>query len=92
MCNSCDYTIHGRHHHFGWDNSLAPAERLAPGSTVEFECLDASGGQLTANSTVEDVGRLDFALGCTLVHVGMVLLLVVMFAQRMQLIRPRFGK
>ena len=62
MCNSCDYTIHGRHHHFGWDNSLAPAERLAPGSTVEFECLDASGGQLTANSTVEDVGRLDFAL------------------------------
>lgn len=61
MCNKCDYTIHGRHHHFGWDNSLAPAERVAPGSTVEFECLDASGGQLMAESTVEDVGKLDFA-------------------------------
>jgi acetamidase/formamidase len=61
MCNKCDYTIHGRHHHFGWDNSFAPAERVAPGSTIEFQCLDASGGQLGADSTVDDVGRLDFA-------------------------------
>jgi acetamidase/formamidase len=60
MCNKCDYTIHGRHHHFGWDNSFAPAERVAPGSTIEFQCLDASGGQLTGDSTVDDVGRLDF--------------------------------
>ena len=37
-------------------------------------------------------GRLDFALGCTLVHLGMVLLLLFMFAQRMQLIRLRLGK
>ena len=37
-------------------------------------------------------GRLDFPLGLLLVHVGMVLLLVVMFAQRMQLIRLRFGR
>jgi lipopolysaccharide export system permease protein len=37
-------------------------------------------------------GRLDFALGVLLVHAGMVLLLVFMFAQRMQLIRLRFGK
>ncbi len=62
MCNKCDYTIHGRHHHHGWDNSFAPVERVAPGSTLEFECLDSSGGQLTAESTVDDVGRLDFAL------------------------------
>jgi acetamidase/formamidase len=61
MCNKCDYTIHGRHHHFGWDNSFAPAERVAPGSTIAFQCLDASGGQLGADSTVDDVGRLDFA-------------------------------
>ncbi|TGV74092.1 acetamidase, partial [Mesorhizobium sp. M00.F.Ca.ET.158.01.1.1] len=32
MCNNCDYTIHGRHHHFGWDNSFVPAQRVAPGS------------------------------------------------------------
>ncbi len=61
MCNSCDYTIHGRHHHFGWDNSFAPAERVAPGSTIEFQCLDAAGGQLNADSTVADVVKLDFA-------------------------------
>jgi len=61
MCNNCDYTIHGRHHHFGWDNSLVPAERVAPGSTIEFQCLDSSGGQLKADSTVADIAKLDFA-------------------------------
>ncbi|RWC47209.1 acetamidase/formamidase family protein [Mesorhizobium sp.] len=61
MCNNCDYTIHGRHHHFGWDNSFVPTERVAPGSTIEFQCLDSSGGQLQADSTVDDVALLDFA-------------------------------
>ncbi|RWN31339.1 MAG: acetamidase [Mesorhizobium sp.] len=61
MCNNCDYTIHRRQHHFGWDNSFVPAERVAPGSTIEFQCLDSSGGQLQADSTVADVARLDFA-------------------------------
>ena len=61
MCNNCDYTIHGRHHPFGWDNSFAPAERVAPGSTIEFQCLDAGGGQLRPDSTVADVAKLDFA-------------------------------
>lgn len=61
MCNNCNYTIHGRHHHFGWDNSFAPTERVAPGSTIEFQCLDAAGGQLKADSTVADVAKLDFA-------------------------------
>jgi len=37
-------------------------------------------------------GRLDFAVGLWLVHAGMVLLLVFMFAQRMQLIRLRIGR
>ncbi|TPM35715.1 acetamidase/formamidase family protein [Mesorhizobium sp. B2-3-4] len=60
MCNNCDYTIHGRHHHFGWDNSFAPAERVAPGSTIEFQCLDSSGGQLKADSTIADLAKLDF--------------------------------
>jgi acetamidase/formamidase len=60
MCSNCDYTIHGRHHHFGWDNSLAPAERVAPGSTIEFQCLDSSGGQLNKNRTVADLPVLDF--------------------------------
>jgi len=61
MCSKCDYTIHGRNHHFGWDNSFAPAERVAPGSTIEFQCLDSSGGQFTSESDVADVAKLDFA-------------------------------
>ena len=53
-------TLHRQNHHFGWDRSLAPALRIAPGEEVEFEVLDASGGQLGAASSVEDVARLDF--------------------------------
>jgi lipopolysaccharide export system permease protein len=37
-------------------------------------------------------GRMDFGVGWWLVHAGMIALLVVMFAQRMQLIRLRLGK
>jgi lipopolysaccharide export system permease protein len=37
-------------------------------------------------------GRMDFAVGSWLVHAGMVLLLLFMFAQRMQLIRLRLAR
>jgi lipopolysaccharide export system permease protein len=37
-------------------------------------------------------GRLDFSLGIWMVHAGMIVLLVFLFAQRMQLIRLRLGK
>ena len=60
MCNNCDYTIHGAQHHFGWDNSRPPAQRVEPGATVRFECLDSSAGQLSPRSTVGDVATLDF--------------------------------
>ena len=60
MCNAPAYTIHGRHHHFGWDRSIAPALTVAPGSSIELECLDSSAGQLSPSSTVEDVAALDF--------------------------------
>ncbi len=52
------HTIHHRHH--GWDNSLAPAARIAPGASLEFDVADASGGQLRLSSTVDDVRRMDF--------------------------------
>src|SRR3974390_178900 len=52
------YTIH--HRHLGWDHSIAPAARIAPGESLEFDVIDASGGQLRATSTVDDVGRMDF--------------------------------
>lgn len=60
MCGNCDYTIHRAHHHFGWDNSLAPVQQIEPGQSVFFECIDSSAGQLGPSSTVEDVKALDF--------------------------------
>ena len=38
-----------------------PAERVAPGSTILFQCLDSSAGQIGPLSTVENVRTLDFA-------------------------------
>ena len=55
-----DHTIHRRHHHFGWDNANPPALTVAPGETIHFETVDASGGQLGPDSTVADVATLDF--------------------------------
>lgn len=60
MCKACNYTIHGAQHHFGWDNSLPPAVRAEPGSTIRFQCHDSSAGQLGPSSTVADVVALDF--------------------------------
>lgn len=60
MCKACNYTIHGAQHHFGWDNTLAPALRAEAGSTILFHCHDSSAGQLGPSSTVEDVKTLDF--------------------------------
>ncbi len=56
-----NHTIHRHRHHFGWDNAIPPVMTVAPGTTVTFETVDASGGQLGPDSTVADVGRLDFA-------------------------------
>ncbi|WP_424981436.1 acetamidase/formamidase family protein [Maritalea sp. S77] len=61
MCNAPDYTIHRHHHHFGWDNSIVPVQTVAPGTTLEFECIDSSGGQITPESTTADIAKLDFA-------------------------------
>ncbi len=52
------HTIHAQH--YGWDNSLAPAVRIAPGESLEFEVQDASGGQFSPTSLAADVARLDF--------------------------------
>src|SRR5687768_12961350 len=61
MRNRRRHTIHGAHHHFGWDRSIPPVEMVPPGATIEFECIDASGGQLSPTSTLADVAALDFA-------------------------------
>jgi len=55
------HTIHSRHHHLGWDNSIPPVLTVAPGESVEFEIVDASGGQIDVESGVAEVAALDFA-------------------------------
>jgi acetamidase/formamidase len=47
--------------HLAWDPAIPPLQTVADGSTVEFDCLDASGGQLTVESTVADIAALDFS-------------------------------
>ncbi len=52
------HTIHQCH--FGWSNANEPVVRVSPGETVEFHPVDSSGGQITATSTLDDLGKLDF--------------------------------
>ncbi|MGH6719164.1 MAG: acetamidase/formamidase family protein, partial [Alphaproteobacteria bacterium] len=54
------HTIHRRQHHFGWNNANAPVLTVAPGTTLELDPVDSSGGQITATSTVADIAALDF--------------------------------
>jgi acetamidase/formamidase len=60
MSSKTGHTIHSQHHHNGWDHSIPPVLTVAPGESVEFETVDASGGQLSQDSSVADVAKLDF--------------------------------
>lgn len=55
------HTLHRHQGHIGWNNAQPPVLRVHPGETVEFHPVDASGGQITAGSTVADISTLDFA-------------------------------
>lgn len=57
---NCNHTIHAHQHHFGWDNSIEPVLSVSPGQTVEIETIDSSGGQLSADSTLVDLNKLEF--------------------------------
>ena len=60
MCVSTNHTIH-RAHHFGWDNGLAPIAYVDPGTTIEFQCLDASAGQIGPGATAARLKTMDFS-------------------------------
>ena len=57
---SCDHTVHERHHQHVWDKDVDPVLEVDDGTTVEFETMDASGGQLDASSTAADLASVDF--------------------------------
>jgi acetamidase/formamidase len=61
MAATHHHTIHKHQHHFGWDNANPPLLTITPGTTIEFDCPDSSGGQLTPASQLADLGRLDFS-------------------------------
>lgn len=56
-------TIHVRREqfHLAWDNSIPPIATVRSGDVVTFDALDASGGQLTASSTIDNLRTLDFS-------------------------------
>ncbi|KAJ7078991.1 Formamidase [Mycena crocata] len=47
--------------HLAWDNSIEPVLRVKSGETVTFDCLDASNGQITPDSTVDAIKSLVFS-------------------------------
>jgi acetamidase/formamidase len=46
--------------HLAWDPAIPPVASVGSGEVVEFECLDASNGQLGAESTTTTLEALDF--------------------------------
>jgi acetamidase/formamidase len=48
-------------YHLAWDAAIPPVLRVASGSAVSFDALDASCGQLTAASKADDIAQLDFS-------------------------------
>ncbi len=55
------HSIHCHQHHHGWDNAIPSVLRIAPGTCVEFDVHEASGGQLSAQSTLADLVKVEFA-------------------------------
>jgi len=53
--------VHRDQWHLAWDNSIPPIATIASGETVEFDLLDAAGGQIGPQSTVETIRTLDFS-------------------------------
>ncbi|MEI3612224.1 acetamidase/formamidase family protein [Pseudogracilibacillus sp. SO30301A] len=55
-------TIHDfdTHKHYGWDHSFQPIAEVDSGQTITYQITEASGGQFTKNSTIENVKKIDF--------------------------------
>ena len=61
-------TLHTDRVHYGWDRAIEPAIRAEPGESIRFQIIDASGGQITAESDVSvfegyDSGRVNPVTG-----------------------------
>ncbi|HEY3993300.1 MAG TPA: acetamidase/formamidase family protein, partial [Ktedonobacteraceae bacterium] len=53
--------VHRDQWHLAWDHSIPPIATIRSGETVSFDLLDAAGGQINQDSTVEAIANLDFS-------------------------------
>ena len=61
MTIGCQHTIHSSQHNFGWNKDNTPRFHIAPGDTIEFDCIDAGGGEFTPATTSADYPSLDLS-------------------------------
>jgi acetamidase/formamidase len=53
------HSVSAEHRQTVWDKAIPPVLEVDSGATVQLETADASGGQLTKDSTAQDVPKLD---------------------------------
>jgi acetamidase/formamidase len=53
------HTLSAEPTHSVWDRTLEPRLRIEPGSQVQFQCVDASGGQVHPGMTAEEFQSID---------------------------------
>ncbi|TFK38592.1 hypothetical protein BDQ12DRAFT_605967 [Crucibulum laeve] len=55
------HSVTRSHTHLAWDNSIPPVLQVQSGETITFDCLDASNGQITKDSTAATISSLVFS-------------------------------
>ncbi len=53
-------TVARQQNHLAWDPAILPVASVGSGEVVAFDCLDASNGQITADSDTASLESLDF--------------------------------
>lgn len=53
--------VHRDQFHLAWDHSITPIATIKSGEAVSFDLLDAAGGQIVAESTIDAIHTLDFS-------------------------------
>ena len=57
----CDHIVECNQHHFGWNRDNSPVLEVESGATIEFAVVDTAGGELSPDSTVNDLDKLDYS-------------------------------
>ncbi|WP_342643649.1 acetamidase/formamidase family protein [Rhodoligotrophos ferricapiens] len=59
MRSAFDHVLERRFHHFGWSRHHPPCLTIAPGDVVEVHVQDTSGGEITPQTSLADIGQID---------------------------------